>query len=105
VTALLAPAPLAPALFASVRAPAPVWATDTIQLVLLVLAGAGATLVALTRVPRRQVVMLSLYGLVLSVVFLALQAPDVALSEITIGAVALPLVLLLALAKMRNEQR
>ena len=32
------------------------------------------------------------------------QAPDVTLSELTVGAVALPIVLLLALAKIRKQE-
>jgi len=35
--------------------------------------------------------------------FLVYQAPDVALSQITVGAVALPLMILLALAKVRRQ--
>jgi uncharacterized MnhB-related membrane protein len=35
--------------------------------------------------------------------FFVFQAPDVALSQITIGAVMLPLLILLALTKMRRH--
>jgi uncharacterized MnhB-related membrane protein len=35
---------------------------------------------------------------------MAFQAPDVTLSELTVGAVALPLLLLLALAKVRKKE-
>jgi uncharacterized MnhB-related membrane protein len=38
------------------------------------------------------------------VLFLVFQAPDVTLSELTVGAVALPIVLLLALAKTRKRE-
>jgi energy-converting hydrogenase B subunit D len=41
------------------------------------------------------------YGLILGIMFFVYQAPDVALSQITVGAVALPLMILLALAKVR----
>ena len=78
---------------------------DVLQVTLLVLVAAGATAVALTRAPVRQVVMLSGYGLLLAVLFLAFQAPDVTLSELTVGAVALPLLLLLALAKVRRREK
>ena len=57
---------------------------------LLVLVAAGATAVVLIRVPVRQVLMLSVYGVLLAVLFLAFQAPDVTLSELTVGAVVLP---------------
>ena len=78
---------------------------DVLQVVLLVLVGAGATAVALTRDPVRQVIVLSGYGLLLAVLFMAFQAPDVTLSELTVGAVALPLLLLLALAKVRDRPK
>jgi uncharacterized MnhB-related membrane protein len=77
---------------------------DVLQVTVLVLVAAGATAVALTRAPVRQVIMLSGYGLLLALLFLAFQAPDVTLSELTVGAVALPLLLLLALAKVRERR-
>jgi len=42
---------------------------------------------------------------VLAVLFFTLQAPDVALSEIVVGAVALPLMILLTLAKVRGGEK
>ena len=48
--------------------------------------------------------MLSVYGVLLAVLFLAFQAPDVTLSELTVGAVALPIILLLTLAKIRKRE-
>ena len=78
---------------------------EALQVTILVLVAAGATAVALIRVPVRQVIALSAYGLLLAVLFLAFQAPDVTLSELTVGAIALPLLLLLALAKVRERQK
>ncbi len=75
-----------------------------LQVTLLVLVAAGATAVVLTRDPIRQVVSVSIYGLLLAVLFMAFQAPDVTLSELTVGAVALPLLLLLTLAKVRKQE-
>jgi uncharacterized MnhB-related membrane protein len=49
--------------------------------------------------------MLSIYGVLLAVLFLAFQAPDVTLSELTIGAVLLPIVILLTLAKVRKREQ
>jgi len=72
--------------------------------VLLALAGAGAAVVVTTRQPVRQVVLLSIYGAVLTLLFFTFQAPDVALSELSVGAVVLPLLLLLGLAKLRSKQ-
>jgi energy-converting hydrogenase B subunit D len=81
----------------------PVAMMDVLQITILVLVAAGATAVVLIREQVRQVV-LSVYGVLLAVLFLAFQAPDVTLSELTVGAVALPIVLLLALAKMRKRE-
>jgi energy-converting hydrogenase B subunit D len=76
---------------------------DTLQVTILVLVAAGAASVVLVRDPVRQVIALSVYGVLLAVLFMAFQAPDVSLSELTIGSVALPLLLLLALAKVRRR--
>ena len=83
----------------------PVGMMQALQITLLVLAAAGATAVVLIRAPVRQVLMLSIYGVLLAVLFLAFQAPDVTLSELTIGAVVLPVVILLTLAKVRKGEQ
>lgn len=77
---------------------------DTVQVTVLILVAAGATAVVLTRQPARQVIVLSAYGLLLAVAFMVFQAPDVTLSELTVGAVALPILLLLVLAKVRKRE-
>ena len=82
----------------------PLGLMDVLQVTLLVLVGAGATAVALIRSPLRQVIALSAYGLLLALLFLVFQAPDVTLSELTVGAVALPILLLLTLAKVRRRE-
>lgn len=73
-----------------------------LQIVVLLLVAAGAALVVAARDPLRQTIAASLYGLLLGVLFLVFQAPDVALAQIAVGAVALPLMILLALAKIRE---
>ena len=78
---------------------------DALQVTVLVLVAAGAVGVVLTRTPVRQVVALSMYGLVLALLFLVFQAPDVTLSELTVGAVALPILLLLTLVKVRERDK
>ena len=78
---------------------------EALQITLLVLVAAGATAVVLIRAGIRQVLMLSIYGVLLAVLFLAFQAPDVTLSELTVGAVLLPAVLLLTLAKVRKKEQ
>jgi uncharacterized MnhB-related membrane protein len=41
--------------------------------------------------------------MLLAILFFVFQAPDVTLSELTVGAVALPLILLLTIAKVRKR--
>ena len=78
---------------------------DVLQAVLLVLVAAGATAVVLTRSPLRQVIVLSAYGLVLALLFLAFQTPDVSLSELAVGSVLLPALLLLTLGRIRRREK
>lgn len=59
-------------------------------------------IVVLTRDPRAQALALTFYGGVFGLAFLAFQAPDVALAQIVVGAVALPIMVLLTLARMRR---
>jgi uncharacterized MnhB-related membrane protein len=70
---------------------------------ILLLVAVAAPGVVLSRDPKAQVVTLSFYGLLCALMFFIFQAPDVALSQITIGAVMLPLMILLALTKMRRQ--
>ncbi len=74
-----------------------------LQCTILLLVAATAPGVVLSRDPKAQVVTLSFYGLLLALLFVVFQAPDVALSQITIGAVMLPLMIMLALTKMRRQ--
>lgn len=67
---------------------------------LLLMAVAGARVVT-TRNTTEQVITLSFYGLVTALMFFFYQAPDVALSQITVGAVALPLMVMLAISRIR----
>lgn len=74
-----------------------------IQVTILAFVGISGTAVVLTRDPRSQVVGLTFYGLVLALAFFIFQAPDVALSQLVIGAVALPLMFMLALTKIHRN--
>jgi uncharacterized MnhB-related membrane protein len=71
-----------------------------LQLVILLLVAAGGTAVVAARDPRRQVIVNGIYGLLLVVLFLVFQAPDVALSALVVGAVGAPLIILITLAKV-----
>ncbi len=69
----------------------------------LTLVGLVGLLVVLTRDPVRQTLLASLLSLLLALLFFAVQAPDVALSELVIGSAAVPLMVLLAIAKIREQ--
>ena len=71
-------------------------------LLLVAVAGWG---VVRTRDVTAQVISLGFFGLVLALVFFYFQAPDVALSQITVGAVALPLMVMLAISRMKVHRR
>jgi uncharacterized MnhB-related membrane protein len=60
-------------------------------------------IVVLTRKPHRQAISLTVYGLGLAWMFTVFEAPDVALAQVVVGAVVLPLIVLLALARMRRD--
>jgi energy-converting hydrogenase B subunit D len=77
-------------------------AEHVLQIAVLLFVGAGGTAVVLTRDTTSQAIVVSFYGFPLSIMFLLFQAPDVALSQIVVGAVALPLMVLLALARMKK---
>jgi uncharacterized MnhB-related membrane protein len=77
---------------------------DVLIAVSLTLVLAGAVAVVLTRRPSRQAVVLSAYGLVLGVMFMVLQAPDVALSQVAIGTAVVPLIVVLAIRKVQSVQ-
>jgi energy-converting hydrogenase B subunit D len=48
--------------------------------------------------------MSGVYGLLLTVLFVVLQAPDVALSMLVVSTVAYPLIVLIAISRTRRER-
>ena len=76
-----------------------------LQLAVLVLVAAGATTVVLVRDLPRQAVVNGFYGLTLAVLFLVFQAPDVALSQLVVGTVATPVLLLAAIRRVRRREK
>lgn len=76
-----------------------------VQVAALVAVAFGGAAVVLARDPARQALVTSVYGLALAILFLAFQAPDVALSQLVVGAVALPAMIIYALRKIiRREE-
>ena len=68
---------------------------------ILIMVAISGFMVVRTQNVIEQVIALSFYGLVTALMFFFFQAPDVALSQITVGAVALPLMIMLALSRMK----
>lgn len=76
-----------------------------LQVVALVVVAVAGTAVVLIPEALRQTLVLGIYGLALTLLFFVFQAPDVALSEIVVTTVGLPLIILAALRKIRAQQR
>jgi energy-converting hydrogenase B subunit D len=77
--------------------------TEPVIVASLVLTAFMATAVVLTRDPARQAIVLSGYGVVLGILFVVLQAPDVALSQAGVGIVFVPLIVTLAIHAIRRH--
>ncbi len=74
-------------------------------LVALVLVALGGTAVVFTREPSAQAVSLSVFGVLLAVLFLVLSAPDVALSQIAVGTAVVPLMVMLTVRAIGQRRR
>jgi len=75
-----------------------------VQAVALVVVAFLGTVVTLARDPARQALCSSVFGMSLAILFFVFQAPDVALSQIVVGAVALPAMILLALSRISRRE-
>lgn len=79
--------------------------TSVLIVVALTLVGVAGTAVAFTFDSERQALTLSIFGLFLTVLFVVLQAPDVALSQLAVGAAVVPLMVMLAIRRIRGGGR
>jgi energy-converting hydrogenase B subunit D len=75
-----------------------------LQIVALAAVAVGGTATVIVRDPVRQAVVAGVFGTALAVLFFAYQAPDVAMSEIVVASIAVPVMLLLALTKIRDDE-
>jgi energy-converting hydrogenase B subunit D len=73
-----------------------------LQAVVIALVALAALAVVLTHDLVRLAMISSLFAFLLVVFFVILQAPDVALSELVVGAVAFPLVIVVAIVMERG---
>ena len=76
------------------------WVLDYLLLAVVL---AAAVLVARLRNLNGAVMALSAVGTMLSVLFVVLGAPDVAHAEVVVGAIALPVLYLVAIGKSRTS--
>jgi uncharacterized MnhB-related membrane protein len=76
-----------------------------VQIATLALVGAGGLAVVLCADLFRQAILLGFFGLALAALFVVMQAPDVALSQLVVSTVAFPLVLVTALAYVARRDR
>jgi energy-converting hydrogenase B subunit D len=74
-----------------------------LQIVGLVAVVLGGTAVVFTPEALRQTMVLGVYGVAHTFLFFVFQAPDVALSEIVVTGLGLPLIILAALRKIRQQ--
>jgi energy-converting hydrogenase B subunit D len=76
-----------------------------LQAVAFGLVALGAPLVVLTRDPLRQALVNGIYGVSLVCLFVVLEAPDPALSMLVVSAIAYPLVIVAAVARVHAHER
>jgi energy-converting hydrogenase B subunit D len=76
-----------------------------LQISALAAVALGGGGVVITTDPLRQTIVLSMFGMGLTMLFFVFEAPDVALSEIVVSTVGLPAMILLALRKIRDQER
>jgi energy-converting hydrogenase B subunit D len=74
-----------------------------LQVIGLVAVVLGGTAVVFTPEALAQTMVLGIYGIALTFLFFVFQAPDVALSEIVVSSIGLPLIILAALRKIRQQ--
>jgi uncharacterized MnhB-related membrane protein len=76
-----------------------------LQSAAIVLVAIGSLAVVATREPLRMLIVNGLYGWLLVLLFIVYGAPDVALSALVVMTVAYPLVVLVAIARVRSRKK
>ena len=75
-------------------------AHDAFTALSLLLAAGMATAVVLTRRMRVQAILMSVFGLVQTLVFIVLEAPDLALAQLAVGSAAVPILFVLVINRL-----
>jgi energy-converting hydrogenase B subunit D len=78
---------------------------EILQALALIMVAVLGLLVVKTREPLSQAIVLCLFGTVFAVLFVVYQAPTAALSQIAVGSVALPFIIVVAVARVRRRSR
>ncbi|GEK03275.1 DUF4040 domain-containing protein [Streptomyces sp. NPDC003388] len=78
---------------------------EAVIVVALLLVAAAATAAVAAREPARQALVLSVLGVSLALLFTVLQAPDVGLSQLAVGSVLTPLLIMLSVRRVRRRGR
>jgi uncharacterized MnhB-related membrane protein len=76
-----------------------------LQSIVVALVALGSLAVVLTREPLRMLIVNGFYGWLLVLLFVVYGAPDVALSALVVMSVAYPLVVLVAIARVRSRSK
>lgn len=76
-----------------------------LQLVALIAVMLSGTAVVAVHDPLRQAMVLGIFGFALTFLFFVFQAPDVALSEIVVSGIGVPVIVLAALRKIGQQER
>ena len=74
-----------------------------IEIVLYLLVAIFGAAVVFSKRPVNQLFIYTTFGLVLALLFFVLHAPDVALSEIAVGTLAVPMMVLVTLMKTGDK--
>jgi uncharacterized MnhB-related membrane protein len=77
---------------------------SALQVVVLLAVAVAGTATVLVRDPLRQLVVAGVLGMALALLFFVFGSPDVALSQIVVGTIAVPAMTLLALARLREDE-
>ncbi|HKU68572.1 MAG TPA: hydrogenase subunit MbhD domain-containing protein [Candidatus Baltobacteraceae bacterium] len=74
-----------------------------LQIVLYVLVAFLGAAVVFSKRPVNQLFIYTAFGMTLAILFFALHAPDVGLSEVAVGTLAVPIMVLVALMKTGDK--
>ena len=75
-----------------------------LQISALIVVCLTGTAIVLTPSPLRQTLLMAILGFALTALFFAFQAPDVALSELVVAGVAMPMIILAALRRLADQK-